>query len=256
MKSPAAPRSATCYPQPYKRKAIDVCRAFADGAPGGRCVEHTPPNLLPGSAMFYGVRPAWQHLWGQAKAEGRDWYYADNGLIPSGGQFFRVAKNAVQAVVPGAIDWRRADALGIAIRPWRRAGRHVLLCLQSDEFMATVCGQPVFNERIGEYIAAVTDRPVAIRRKGDPAPIEAALRDAWCVVTWQSNAAVDAILAGVPAIVLGQSAAAPMAGTRLDEIEDPPARDGRAEWLATMAASQWTLGEMRAGDCWRALNAS
>lgn len=204
--------------------------------------------------MFYGVRPAWLHLWRQAQAEGRDWYYADNGLIPSAGRFFRVAKNAVQAVVPGAADWRRADALGVAMRPWGRTGRHVLVCLQSDEFMATVCGQPAFNEMIGEHIAAVTDRPVAMRRKGDAVPLEDALVDAWCVVTWQSNAAIDAIMAGVPAIVLGESAAAPMAGTRLGQIEDPPTPDGRAEWLATLAASQWTLDEMRAGDCWRAWN--
>ncbi|MGO1079951.1 hypothetical protein [Inquilinus sp. CA228] len=209
--------------------------------------------------MFYGVRPAWRHLWDQAKAEGRDWYYADNGYFPvgiDGGQYFRVARNAVQAIAPGwtlADGARRSWAFGFAssVSPWRQDGRTVLVCLQSDEFMATVAGTAIdLALEAGRH----TDRPIVVRRKGDATPIAAALADAWCVVTWSSNCAIDAICAGVPAIVLGQSAAVPMAGTRLEQIEDPPRPDGREAWVGRLAASQWTLDEMARGDCWRALH--
>lgn len=241
--------SVTCYPQPAKAKAHAVCDAFAFGC-GGVVEQWIPDRLRPGAAMFYGVRPAWRHLWGQAKAEGRDWYYADNGFFPCGVTFYRVARNAVQAVT-GRPDPGRAAALGIEIAPWRRTGRSVLICLQSDEFMATVAGTAIdLALEAGRH----TDRPIVVRRKGDATPIAAALADAWCVVTWSSNCAIDAICAGVPAIVLGQSAAAPMAGTRLEQIEDPPRPDGRTEWVAALAASQWTLDEMARGDCWRALH--
>jgi hypothetical protein len=241
--------SVTCYPQPGKAKAMAVCRAFAAGC-GGVVADWIPRCLLAGPAMFYGVRPNWRHLWDQAKAEGRDWYYADNGFLPDGGRYFRVARNGVQAATcrPDPV---RTAALDIDVAPWRRGGRHVLVCLQSDEFMATVAGTSI---DIALEAGRHTDRPIVVRRKGDATPIAAALADAWCVVTWSSNCAIDAIRAGVPAIVLGESAAAPMAGTRLDQIEDPPRPDGRADWVAALAASQWTLDEIARGDCWRALH--
>jgi hypothetical protein len=40
----------------------------------------------------------------------------------------------------------------------------------------------------------------------------------------------------------------------LREIERPVYAE-RMEWLAVLAANQWTLGEMSAGKCWRDLNA-
>lgn len=240
----AANRSVTCYPQPGKGKALEVCRAFAEGC-GGRVVEQTPRALLPGAAAFYGVRPQWAHLWSQAKAEGREWFYIDNGYIGAGR--FRVARNALQAVIR---NFRKGAELPCDIKPWRRSGSHVLVCLQSEEFMATVAG---FTRDIAAAVREQTDRPVRVRRKYDPRPLAADLADCWCVVTWASNCAVEAIIAGIPAIVLGESAAAPMAGDGLDQINAPPTPDGREEWAAGLAASQWTLDEMRRGDCWRAL---
>lgn len=235
------------YPQPGKAKALEVCRAFAAGC-GGRVVEQTPAALLPGPAAFYGVRPAWAHLWAQAKAEGRDWWYIDNGFIGSGR--FRIARNAVQAAQCRPDPDRLAN-LGVSLTKWRLDGRHVLVCLQSDEFMATVAG---FAGDIAAAVREQTDRPVRVRRKGGAVPLAADLADCWCVVTWASNAAVEAICAGVPAIVLGQSAAAPVAGARLTEIEAPPMPDGREEWAARLAASQWDLQEIRSGKAWADLH--
>lgn len=247
----AASRSVTCYPQPGKGKALEVCRAFAEGCGANgieaRVVEQTPRALLPGAAAFYGVRPHWAHLWTQAKAEGREWFYIDNGYLGRGE--FRVARNAVQAAQCRP-DFERLAKHGIGLAKWRSSGSHVLVCLQSDEFMTTVAG---FTGDIAQAVRDQTDRPVRVRRKYDPRPLAADLADCWCVVTWASNCAVEAIIAGIPAIVLGESAAAPMAGDGLDQIEAPPTPDGREEWAASLAASQWSLEEIRRGDCWRAL---
>lgn len=241
--------SVVCYPQPGKGKALEVCRAFAAGC-GGRVVEQTPPALLPGAAVFYGVRPAWAHLWLEAKWDGREVYYIDNGYFPCGGRYFRAARNRLQATIgePGSID--QLGPLGVVIEPWRVDGGHILVCLQSEEFMQTVAQTSL--DIVGEVIAA-TDRPVKVRRKGCGVPLAADLVGCHCVVTWSSNAAIEAICAGVPAIVLGESAAAPMAGTSLAEIEAPPRPAGREQWAADLLASQWTLDEMRAGKAWEAL---
>lgn len=237
-----------CYPQPGKGKAIEVCRAFAEGC-GGRVVEQTPRALLSGAAAFYGVRPQWAHLWTQAKAEGRDWFYIDNSYLGRGE--FRVARNAVQAAQCRP-DLARLAKHGITLSPWRKTGGHVLVCLQSEEFMATVAG---FTGDIAQAVRDQTDRPVKVRRKYDTRPLAADLVDCWAVVTWASNCAVEAILAGVPAIVLGESAAAPMAGDGLDQIEAPPMPDGREEWAAALAASQWSIEELRSGKAWADLHA-
>jgi hypothetical protein len=243
--------SVVCYPQPGKGKALEVCRAFAAGC-GGRVVEQTPWSLLPGTAVFYGVRPAWAHLWAEATVEGRPWIYLDNGFFPCGGRFFRAARNKLQATVgaPGSID--QLGPLGVVIEPWRADGGHVLVCLQSTEFMLTVAQTD--RDIVMETLRA-TDRRVVVRRKYDPRPLAADLAGCHCLVTWSSNAAIEAICAGVPAIVLGESAAAPMAGTSLGQIERLPRPDGREQWAANLAASQWDLEDMRQGKAWAALHA-
>jgi len=213
-------------------------------------VEQTPAALLPGTAVFYGVRPAWAHLWAEATIEGRPWVYLDNGFFPCGGRYFRAARNRLQATIgePGSID--QLGPMGVVIEPWRVDGGHVLVCLLSEEFMQTVA--QTSRDIAGEVLAA-TDRPVKVRRKYDARPLAADLVGCHCVVTWSSNAALEAICAGVPAIVLGESSAAPMAGTDLSCIETPPRPEGREQWAADLLVSQWSLEDMRAGKAWEAL---
>ena len=74
--------SVVGYPTPNKGKARALLNAFCGGA-GGDVVTEIPKRLLPGAAAFYGVTEATVHLWKQAKAEGRDWYYIDNADITS-----------------------------------------------------------------------------------------------------------------------------------------------------------------------------
>lgn len=55
-------------------------------------------SLAEGAAAFYGVRPAWRHLWEQARREGRTWYYLDNAWFDVARErYFRVGINAVQS---------------------------------------------------------------------------------------------------------------------------------------------------------------
>lgn len=231
-----------CLPQKGKSKARKVCEAFAVGA-GGQVVEPYPATLPPGPVMFYGVRPAWQHLHRQAVSEGRAWYLADNGFFGRE-VYFRIAKNAVQAAQCPP-DHERLAVHGIEIQPWRQDGRHIVVALQSDEFMETVAG---WTGDLAAWARERTDRPIRIRRKYDETPLADDLRGAWALVTWSSNAAVEAICAGIPAIALGESVA-----PEGQDIEAPPMEFDRVAWAARLAASQWTLKEMRQGLAWRAL---
>jgi len=83
------------------------------------------------------------------------------------------------------------------------------------------------------------------------------LPKAHALVTHGSHAAIDAILAGVPAIVLGDGAARPVAGTSLDDFLNEslvfPDREKRFAWLSAISYWQYTVPEMVDGTMWRFL---
>jgi hypothetical protein len=66
-------------------------------------------------------------------------------------------------------------------------------------------------------------------------------------ITWNSNAAVDAVLAGVPAIAMDRGSMAwDVTG---HELKAPPAPD-RAGWASAIAWKQWRKEELESGYCW------
>lgn len=84
-----------------------------------------------------------------------------------------------------------------------------------------------------------------------PRPLALDLESARFVVTWNSNSAVDAVLAGVPAIALDRGSMAwEVAGHELGRL--PPAPD-RAAWAHRLAWCQWSKAEMASGQCWDAV---
>ena len=234
------------YAVAAERSSPLFAAAWAAGC-GGR-VE--PDGLLaPGPVALFGSPRRW-NLLNQARAEGRDWFYADHAYF---GRFkyYRITRNAYQhdgKTGPGSA--ARFAAHGIDIKPWRKSGDHVLVCPPDAKFAG------LFNFDAGAWIAhvtaaltALTPRPIRIRDRAcaDLGPLGNDLAEAWCLVTYVSNAAVEALCAGVPAIVTGACAARPLAATDLRAIVEPPTPSGRAAWAAVLAANQWTFDEVRAG---------
>lgn len=233
-----------CYPQPGKARSREVLEAFASGWGGGD------------GEAFYGVVGI-ERLF--RDAQGGDWFYGDNAFFDvCRGRFFRFARRAYQVASPQPPDLDRLRALGLAIRQWRVYGEHVLVIEQSAHYLDLVGAGPGWLERTVAEIRAATDRPMRVRRwdrdkSGAGATLKTDLARAWALVTHSSAAANEAILAGIPAFVTGPCAATPMASTRIAEIEEPRMPDGREEWAAGLANSQWTLEELRSGAAWRRL---
>ena len=77
---------------------------------------------------------------------------------------------------------------------------------------------------------------------------------AWALVTHSSAAAVTALLSGVPVFCAPESAAYPMSSTigQTGEVvllmhwEE----GSRRAWAGVLADNQWTLEEMKYGQCW------
>jgi hypothetical protein len=147
----------------------------------------------------------------------------------------------------GDTDGKRFKALGIKIKPWRKAGDHVVLCPQSDQFMRVVCGVEFdwlrntlltlghFTSRQARVREWNRDK-AALARTLDADLVKRACAHHVVVGGCSDGGAGWACLWST----MGPCAAAPMAGDIAD-VEDLPHPE-RDAWAGVLADHQWDLG--------------
>ena len=220
----------------------------------------TVPLVIRGITKRKIIRDCEQH--------GRDYYYIDTGYFGNGKAkiFHRITRNNLQYA--GALRedcpddrWR---ALGLSIQP-HRPGRKILICPPSDKaMMFWNLNLDQWLKDVVNQIKKVSDREIVIRTKparrdrvtGDS--LEVALtRDVHCLVTFNSIAAIEALMLGKPVFTLGPNAAAPLANRDLHNIDDPsmPSVDEVRLLCKNLSYQQFSNNEMRDGTAWRLLNA-
>lgn len=252
------------YPVAGKAKSLDICRAFVAGC--GGVVAHKATQLDGDApAFFYGVDASNVHLWEQVRREGRDFYYCDNSYFDATRQtYFRVTKNAIQHSGEGPSNGERFAALGIPVELTRHEPNgHIVFCPQSDWFMRAIVDygpEPGawLRDARAHFLMAEPKREQRVRHwEPDKAKLARSLPDdlvgAWALVTHSSAAAVTALLSGIPVFCSAHSAAYPMSsfvdraeGVVLVEWGENP----RRSWAGVLADNQWTLEEMKYGQCW------
>jgi hypothetical protein len=238
-----------CVTPERNQKTRRLMRALAQGIPRSRMVYGDPQD---GTAPFC--------VWGQewltlrivphAVLKRRPFWHIDNGFVePARGTahgYYRLTYRSMSPVL--LADPEPRPAFNVAMRPWRRGGRHVVLALPGVTFgRALGIDVPLWLALIQRRLHAATDRPIHVRPKTTTEPLD--LTDAWALVTHSSNVAVDAVIAGIPVFVAPTSPAAPVGRTDLD-IENPVMPD-RTAWLASLMCQQFTLPEMANGTAWR-----
>lgn len=229
-----------------------LCRAISLGVKS-RVVP--PVELLPGPAVVYGILRGCGEIIRQCEWVGRDYFHIDHGYVGRGHYegYYRLSKNGLQWDGSGEFPADRWSSLRTKLSPWRKSGRSVVVCPVSRA-VADFYGIDTHKwlKSVVSELSQFTDRPVIVKPK-DEGDLRHVLNDCFCLVAHQSNAATEAILQGIPAIVLGPSAAAPVARTRLRDVETPLYAD-REPWCHGLAYHQWTIDEMRKGLCWEYLN--
>jgi hypothetical protein len=243
--------------------SMTVCSALAEGSglPLLKVV-----GLQPGGMITYGALRGLEKLLDQARAERRDWAYLDNGYFrPSNhaageyNGYYRMTRNAYQHDGSGNASLARWQKLNKHFAQWRKGGAEIIVCPPSRLY-ASLRG---FNDVtwLADTLAVLrrhTKRTIVVRDKkisGGGASLWDALRHAHALVTYNSNAAVEAICAGVPVFCTDPGAAAYRMGeSDLTRIDSPRYPDDREQWAANLAANQWTLAEMRNGTAWREFN--
>ena len=204
----------------------------------------------------------------------RDFYYVDTGYFgnqtsarnPTGTKLWhRIVRNDLQHsdIRPRPADrWQRLD---LESHP-RRYGRRIIVAAPDDKPCRFYgIDRDAWIQDTVTTIQQHTDRPVIVRER-DPSrqvrvmqdPLSHLLiNDVHALVTFNSAAAVESILAGVPAFVLAPThAAAPVANRDLAAIESPlwPDPDKIHAWACHLAYGQFHVRELRDGTAMRIVN--
>lgn len=161
----------------------------------------------------------------------------------------------------------RAKKLGVELKPWR-TGKHILLCGQVPwDASVENSDHKTWLVAAVERIKSYSQRPIVYRPHpmarqaipmvpGTQLSVQS-LRDdfmqAHCVVTYNSNTAVEAAIEGIPVFAHDMGSMCwPIANKSLICV-DVPNKPDRSQWLNDLAYTQWTLDEMRSGEAWRHL---
>lgn len=224
-------------------------------------------------------------LFKEARKAGKHVIYFDKGYFRHRGpnrtwEYWRVCiddhhpTDYVGRAKHGEARWKKlAHRRLLEMKLWRDDGLHIVYAGSSDKYHKfvglpppTECAQDVVRR-----IRKITQRKIIYRPKPtwlEAEPIKGAefsgrdqdigtvLRGAWCLVTYGSNSTFEAILQGIPCIVLGNGIAAPISSHTLDDIESKdlcPSYVARDQWLWNLGWCMFSEEEMKLGLAWAAL---
>lgn len=200
----------------------------------------------------------------------KPFYYMDSGYFgnykspgnPNGLKFWhRIVYNDLQhnKIIERPDD--RWNKLNIKLKAHRPGGQHILLVLPSEK-PCKFYGIDLENwtkETVKE-IKKHTDRPIKIRAKEIRSErlkntIWQDLDKCHAMVTYQSIAAVESVISGVPAFTLAPTAADPVCDKDLSKLEDPTIqhKDKLYAWAHHLAYGQFHTDEFANGLAYRRL---
>lgn len=187
-------------------------------------------------------------------------------------EFWRVSLDAhhpVRYLMDQPYPGDRFAGWGKLVNPWRTDGEHIVFAGSSEKYHSFMglSDPTAYATKIIKQVSKMTGRPVVYRPKpswkgaipiegarfsGPDEHIDGVVKNAWCLITHGSNAALDAIMLGVPAIVLGDGIAKPISSTDLADAVGPRMvhHKTRAAWFHAVAYQQFTMAEIAAGEMW------
>jgi hypothetical protein len=254
-----------------KNNSDEYIEMFACGSGAGSTTletwnynDNNNPVVIRGIMKHKIIKRCWQ--------DGRKFRYMDSGYLgnrqsssnPHGWKWWhRIVDNYLQH---GAIVKREDDRwkkLGYQLKP-RRHGSKILIAAP-DEKPCIFYGINL-QEWLDKTIAVIkqhTDREIVVRERNPNRQtrvsnsLESALDDVHALVTYNSIAATEAIIEGVPSFTLAPAnAAMPVANTDLTKIDEPwwPDQDQRHAWACHLAYGQFHINELRDGTAARILD--
>jgi len=206
---------------------------------------------------------------------GDEWWFVDTGYLSSqitrypepmindyDKTYFRIIKGGIHtnkfiATTPDRRNKLIKQGIDAEFKGWKDNGEHILLCPSSPMvcYYINNLTQEDWLKQVGEEIRKHTDRPIKMRNKPRPSnefwgtDIKDDLKNAWCVVTNMSLAAIDGVLNMTPAFTHQNHVASLITGQKIEEVERPykPEREKVEEWLNMVSNHQFTIQEIEDG---------
>ena len=253
----------------YDLKGVNYdpyCQNFILGA-GGKISSWDVESKSKNALVIRGLGGTSQKALNHCRETGRDFYAIDTGYMQPGKskEYHRITKNNLQNLGP-IIErpFDRLRKLSWKFRKRKDWGHKILVCPPSEKVMKFY-GEDLdkWMEQTLKEIKANTDRPVEVRLKPSRTDrvttntIWSALDETWCLVTYNSIAATEAMLYGVPAIALAPNAASVLCNTQIKDIENNlnrPSKDELTAFAAHLSYCQFTPHELRTGYAFRVVN--
>ena len=210
----------------------------------------------------------------ECQEQGLEWWYVDNGYITEqitrypepiikdyDKTYFRLCKGGIHTTSFKEHDNKR---LNTEFKGWQ-SGEHILICPSSPTvtYYINDMTQEDWIKQITDKIKECTDRPVRLRNKPRPSnkwwgtDILDDLKDAHCLVTNMSLAAVDAIINGVPCITYSRNVAAGVSNRDISykTLNYPFKPDGDKinRWMRMLSYNQFTIKEIEDGIAFEVL---
>jgi hypothetical protein len=266
----------TCYcfaehDDPNERGYDRIAHKFALGS-GGRLIDQMQLETIDISVpvIVRGNSKSKVRAINTCIERGLTWYNIDTGYIGNGQlkHYHRISKGHYQnleTVVDRPSD--RLDNIKFKIQRKKKGGQKILLCPPSQKVMSiydltvdewldsTIKEIKKYSNR--EIVVRVKDQNRKSRVVNDPITV-AFDNDVHCVITYNSIAALEAVMYGLPAFTLGPNAAEPLCNTDLSKIETPyfPDAEEIEQVLRHLSYCQFTEAEFKDGTAWKIINAS
>lgn len=136
--------------------------------------------------------------------------------------------------------------------PWRKNGE-IIYIIEPGPFAASIfhCDLKTWKYDVAKELRKYTDKRIVFRKKAPlrtrPSLLKQLMNeDYYCVVSINSNAATEAIWAGIPAITLGTHITNPVTKNNLSDINDL-FYGNLGSWLSMLSYSQFTKEELMDG---------
>lgn len=228
-----------------------------------RRLDDLPSDVVPIVGCTPFLRP-WIERW---QASGKTWIYWDRGYlrrvfatwlpkgsdmgVPGGYYRWHIGKAQMAEIRNVPDDRWRALKLESELKPWRKGGSHIVVADTLPDYWHLFADLG-WTKRTAALLEQYTDRPIIIRDKESKVPLYEDIKNAHCLVTHGSIAAVESVVMGCPVFVAPMSAAALVGKTDFTDIENPVYPE-RERWLHALAYCQFNEAELVDGTLWRLL---
>ena len=232
------------------------------------------------SVLWQGRMRNYQRIWQQYRSAGKPVIVLEVGGLRRN-ESFKIGINGVNAKADFAnetFDDKRWPLFRHTLQPWKDTGNKIIILGQhhtSEQWAGMPSMDKWFENQIQE-IRKHTDRAIEIRPHPrnpiglnvkkysnvsikypimdkatiDDTDFKKTLNDAWAVVNYSSNPAMEAVINGVPVFVSEDSLCHEVGNTSFEDINNPTKPD-RQNWAYKLSYTEWFADEIAEGKPWR-----